>query len=270
MNNTMRKHILYSLALAVPVAMLGVTPVHALNSRVGLSANANTQVTLQDSRVNSRIEVRQNNVVNARKVATEIFNNRFIKVLSDIRARVSSSTTLSAEAKAELLGRLDAEINWFTQERGNIQAATTVSAVKSITANARTRFLVDAKELRKLYVNKGYVVSLQRVIDNLNKNVVTKLETKLNKLSDAGVNVSSQTALLVTAKSDIATAQANVNVVQSSSTLVEARKSFKAARAALQHAKQTLKQALTSLRDMLPKEATVKGSASAGAVVDAH
>ncbi len=269
MSTIMRKHILYSLALAVPIALVGMTPVHAFGSKVNLSANAGVRTNLQESRLDTRIEVRQDSLVNARKLATAIFNDRFIKTLSDIRARVAANTTLGVDAKASLLTKLDAEISWFTEQRDSIQAAASVTAVKSITADARARFLVDAKDIRRLYIDKGYVVALQKVIDNLNKNVVTKLDAKIAKLSDAGVNVSAQTALMVTAKSDIATAQANVTAVHNSTTVTEARTSFQAARAAVRQAKQVLKQILTSLKGLLPKP-TVKASASVSAGAEAE
>jgi hypothetical protein len=213
---------------------LGVTaPVFAQNTPSPSVTGRGVQATL---------------LVRAREFAANMFDNQFLNRLNALRARVSANTKLSAEQKQVLLAKIDGEIIWFTNKKGELATATTVAQIRTIIRDARNRFLQLAQSLRHLYLARGYVTSLERVIENIEKNIIPKVEAKLTELQGKGVNVTTELGYLMNAKTALANAKNEITQVKNSTTFENAKKHFDLAKAQIKTARQELKTILDSLK----------------------
>lgn len=187
-------------------------------------------------------------LVRAREFAEKIFDNQFLNRLNALRARISSNTKLSSEQKQALLAKVDAEITWFTNKKGELANATTVAQIRAIIRDARNRFLQLSQSLRHLYLARGYVTSLERVIENIEKNIIPKIEAKLTELSGKGVNVNAELGYLMNAKTTMANAKTEIAQVKNSTTFESAKKHFNLAKEYIKTARQELKKVLEGIR----------------------
>lgn len=200
------------------------------------------------TRGQARDSAREANLTKAKSMATTIFTNHFLAKLNTLRARVTANANLGDDAKQALLAKIDAEILWFTQQKDSIPNSTTLLQVRTIVREARTRFITIGKELRRLHIARGFVTSLDRVISNLEKNIVTKLDAKLAELSGKGVDVTAEIAISVTVKTEIAAAKTEVTEIRNSTTFELAKKNYDEAKAHIKNARKELKEVLQSLK----------------------
>lgn len=192
--------------------------------------------------------LRANLQTRAREAAGKIFDRQFLERLNALRVRISSNTKLSTEQKQVLLAKVDSEITWFTNKKGELATATTVAQIRAIVRDARNRFLQVARDLRHLYIARGYVVSLERVITNIEKNIIPKIEAKLTELVANGVDVKAELGYLLNAKTALASAKSEINEVKDSTTFDSAKKHFDLAKGYVKTARQELKKALEGIK----------------------
>jgi len=185
----------------------------------------------------------------AKDLAEKIFDTLFLNKLNALRARVSANTKLSVEQKQVLLARIDTEITWFTAKKGELTNANSVSQIRQIIREARTHFQEIARDLRHLYLARGYIVSLEKVIENIENNIIPKVEAKLSDLKSKGVDVTSELGDLMKAKTALANAKIEITQVKNSTTFENAKKHFDAAKEYIKTARQELKKILVSLKD---------------------
>ena len=192
----------------------------------------------------------------AQKNATKIYNNQFLHKLNELRVKVNANNNVDSASKAVLLSKVDAEITWFTGELSAVNTATTIEQVRLNVKNARTRFLADAKEIRRLYIAHGFVVALEKVINNLQKNIFPKIDEKLTELSEKGIDVTAERNLYSKLIVEGDAAKAGVTLIKSSTTFEDAKKNYIATRAHIKNIRQYLQQIITSLKAKLPVATT--------------
>jgi hypothetical protein len=197
-------------------------------------------------------QIRAAALAKAKEVATNIFNNQFLKRFNTVRTNVSNNTKLGADAKTAMLTKLDNEIAWFTTQRDSLNSATTIEQVKTTTKNARTRFHEAAKEVRRLHIAGGYVVSLEKVITNTETNIFPKVQNFLEQLTAKGIDVASEQALFDQAKEKIALSKAELPTIRNSTTYEDAKSHFDKAKAYMKEARELLKQLTQSLKAKVP------------------
>jgi len=232
----MKKLSLYVVTILVLLVVVGATV-----TSVSAQGPSTTPTSVGTQRA-ARLEA-------ARSVAAKIFDNHFLNRLNALRAKVSANDRLGTEAKQALLRKIDAEITWFTSKKNELATATTIAELRTIVKDARARFQNIAKEVRLLYIARGFVVSLEKVITNLENNIIAKIERKLTELSNNGVDVSVERALVAKAKAEVVEAKSELVLTTNSVTFEEAKKHFEAAKGHVKSARQDLKEALRSLKN---------------------
>lgn len=193
-------------------------------------------------------KLKEANLKRAKELAIKIFRNHFLPKLNAVRVRVTTNTALGSDAKAILLAKIDEELSWFTEQLGKINDATTLEQVRTYTKEARVRFTQTGKDVRKLYIAHGFITSLERVVKNIETNIIPKIENKLTTLAGKGVDVMTETALLAKAKTELAAVKVEVTEIRNSTTYEMAKKNYDEARAHVKLVRQHLKDLLASLK----------------------
>lgn len=242
-----QQKIVFAIALAM-ICVFTTPSVYAIEPTDTVSATTSTQ-TPRPTKVAGNL--REATLVRAKTLAKSIYNNHFLTKLNALRAKISSNERLGAEAKAVLLSKIDEEIMWFTEKRESIESLTTPMQVRESVKVARMRFLQLGKELRRLHIARGFVVSLERIANNLEKNTLPKIEAKLQDLSSKSVDVTAEQALLVSAKAELELVKKEITEIKNSTTYEAAKKNFDEAKAHLKKVRQSLKDILTSLKAKL-------------------
>ncbi|MCC7303810.1 hypothetical protein IT418_00100 [bacterium] len=218
------------------------------------TAFAQTTVTPTPTPTRIRTEVvgdkiKQAALRSSKAIASRIFQDHFLKKLNALRIRVANNPKLGEDAKKVLLGKIDGELLWFTEQKEKVEAATTVAQVREYTKVARLRFLEVGKDVRKLYFTHWFVVSLERVVKRIEESILPKIETKLNELANKGIDVTAERVLFDKAKLEVSAAKQEINEIRNSTTYDMARKNYNEARLHIKAMRETLKELLTGLKD---------------------
>lgn len=230
-----------------------------LNSLSGVSAVAtatSTPTPTATARVRTAVQQQAAALEKAKSVALNIFNNHFLNGLAKVKTNVTNNAKLGQDTKTALISKIDTEIVWFTQKRDSVNGATTVAQVRAIVAEARVRYQTAAKDIRRLHISAGLVNSLEKVVTNLESNLLPKVQNFLDQLTAKGVDVQSEQALFNDAKTKVAAAKSEITLIRNSVTFEDAKSHFDLAKGYVKQTRELLKSLATSLKAKLPKTTT--------------
>lgn len=233
------------------ISALSLQVVYAQDTTVTPSVSATPSPTRvrPQNQAQERVEAAKAAVLEkAKTIALDIFDKHFLNKLNELRAKVSANNVIGEDAKQAMLAKIDQELTWFTDKKNSVSSAATIQEVRTIVKDARVRFLQLGKELRRLHIAKGFVTSLEKVITNIEKNILPKVEVKLNELSTKGIDVTAENALLAKAKSELAAAKTEVTEIRNSTTFEIAKKNFDEAKEHIKNARVVIRQILENLK----------------------
>jgi len=236
--------------VAIGSMILAISPVSAVVMPTATpTVPAPTKVPRRIPRPTKDMTALKEKALNRARTATNKIFDRLLARLTDLKTRIQSNTRLGDEAKAEIIGEIDAETTWLTAQKAKVDAAKTVSEVRNLTKEARTHYNESVQKVRRLHIASGYVTSLENIVNRIDENIIPKTEEKLNRLADKGVDVTQARQYLADIQVEVDAAKALIPQIRNATTFEEARTLFAQARTHLGISRTLFKDMVTSLRE---------------------
>lgn len=171
-------------------------------------------------------QIRQDILVRAKKAATNAIE-RAIAKYGKVKTRVQNMPNISAEKKAEVTAKIDAEITKLQSAKARVAAATTVQEVKTVMAEVKAQIKSSINAVKEV-VAAIHATHLGNMVDKLN-NILTKLTAKVTELKNDGKDVTAMEELEKKAKQYLDDAKADISgneFKSAKNNLLEARKAL--------------------------------------------
>ena len=171
-------------------------------------------------------QIRQDILAKAKSAATKAIE-RAIAKYGKVKTRVQNMPNISAEKKAEVAAKIDAEITKLQSAKARVAAATTVEQVKSVMVEVKAQIKSSINAVKEV-VAAIHATHLQNMVDKLN-DILTKLTAKVTDLKNDGKDVTAMEELEKKAKQYLDDAKADISGKEYKSAknnLLEARKAL--------------------------------------------